>query len=564
MVDGKDKVEIKNMEEALQHMEDEQFISAPKKGADVEVHILDIVRNELVVEIGAKSEGIIPSDELVHPIEHYNVGDKIKGEIIYSNEDEGVITISEKRRVYKETLELLREAEKNHTPLKGKVVGKNKGGYNVNILGVVEGFLPRGQAMFKRAEEPVGVEYDFEIIDLKFRRKGKPNIVVSRKKLNEESIEKALNSLEEGKITEGKVESIEKFGVFVDLGFISGLIPRSELTFDREAEPQDIVTVGQRVKVMVLKTEKSKGKITLSLKALQHDPWVNVESNYPAGKVVKGTVARILPFGFVVKLEAGLEGLVHSSEIFWTKRRVDIRSVVEEGKTVEVEVLSSDPEKRKLSLSLKRVKGNPWNDVAENYPEGKVCDAKVVKILPNGLIAELEEGISGFVHITELSWNFLDSIEEVYSIGDPVKVVILETNLEQQRIRLSIRKVEEDPWKSAVDKLNKGSQVSGDIVRMTNTGAIVMLDVFNIEAFLPVSQISVDRVEKPEDVLKIGDHVNAMVVRTVYEPEKERRNMVISIKQNVLETEKDDYKEYMNDSHSGVTLNEIVQQKEQE
>jgi len=564
MVDGKDKVEIKNMEEALQHMEDEQFISTPKKGADVEVHILDVIKNELVVEIGAKSEGIIPSNELVHPVEHYKVGDIIKGEIIYSNEDEGVITISEKRRVYKESLEMLKEASRKGTPLKGKVSGKNKGGFTVNILGVVEGFLPRGQAMFKRTEDPIGKEYDFEIIDLKFRRRGNPNIVVSRKKLNEELIEKAMESLEEGKITEGKVESIEKFGVFVDLGLISGLIPRSELSFDRDAEPSDIVSVGQMLKVMVLKTEKNKNKITLSLKALQHDPWVNVQSNYPSGKVVRGTVVRILPFGFVVKLEAGLEGLVHSSEIFWTKRRVDIRSVVEEGEQVEVEVLSSDPEKRKLSLSLKRVKGNPWDEVADKYPVEKVCDAKIVKILPNGIIAELEEGISGFVHITELSWNFLDSIEDAYSIDDKVKVRILETNLEQQRIRLSIRKVNEDPWKRAVEELNKGAQISGNIVRMTNTGAIVLLDDYNIEAFLPVSQISVDRVEKPEDVLNIGDAVKAMVVRTVYEPEKERRNMVISIKQNSLENEKEDYKEYMNDSNSGVTLNEIVQQKEKE
>jgi small subunit ribosomal protein S1 len=217
-----------------------------------------------------------------------------------------------------------------------------------------------------------------------------------------------------------------------------------------------------------------------------------------------------------------------------------------------------------MSLSLKRVKGNPWEDVEKKFPVGTVLDAKVVKILPSGLIAELEEGISGFVHVTEMSWNFLDNIDDVYSVGDEIKVSVMEVLPDEQRIRLSIRNITEDPWKRANEELDKGDEVKGEVVRLTNTGATVMLDDYNIEAFLPVSQISVQRVEKPEDVLKVGDKVDAKVVRTVYEPEKERRNMVISIKQKEVDEEKNDYQQYMDKDESTVTMHELMKEKGKE
>ncbi|HPJ24297.1 MAG TPA: S1 RNA-binding domain-containing protein, partial [Bacillota bacterium] len=339
---------------------------------------------------------------------------------------------------------------------------------------------------------------------------------------------------------------------------------RSELTYDRELEPKDVVDIGDPVNVLVLRIDKKSNKVTLSRKRLQPDPWTGIEAKHPLGSKVKGEVIRILPFGFVVKIEPGLEGLVHTSEIFWTNRRMDIRAVVQEGEQVEVEVIGIDKEKRKLSLSLKKVKGNPWEDVEKRFPVGKILDAKVVKILPSGLIAELEEGISGFVHVTEMSWNFLDNIEDAYSIGDDVKVSVMEVLPDEQRIRLSIRNITQDPWKRASEELNKGDEVKGKVVRMTNTGATVMLDDYNIEAFLPVSQISVQRVEKPEDVLKVSDEVDAKVVRTVYEPEKERRNMVISIKQKEVDEEKNDYQQYMDKDESTVTMHELMKEKGKE
>jgi len=557
--------EITNMEEALEKLEQEDnFIGTPKKGANVSVHVLEAHGDELVVEIGAKSEGIIQNTELVNDIEEYAPGDSVKGVITYFNEEEGHIRISERKRAMKETLEKLKDYYNDKKPVQGKIVSRNKGGYLVSLFSVIQAFLPASQSMLRRNEKAEGLEMEFEIIDLKFRKRGRPNIVLSRKKLHEKEISAFLDNIDEGKMVEGTVEGIEKFGVFVDLGPVTGLIPRSELTYDRELNPREVVDLGDPIKAIVLRVDKKEEKVTLSRKELQPDPWKNVTEKYPVGSRVKGEVIRILPFGFVVKIEPGLEGLVHSSEIFWTNRRMDIRSIVDIGETVEVEVIGVDTDKRKMSLSLKRVKGNPWENVEEKFPIGEVFDAKIVKILPSGVIAELDDDISGFVHVTELSWNFLDNIEDVYSVGDEVKVYVMEVLPEQQRIRLSIRKVTEDPWEKAHKELKKGDEVKGKIVRLTNTGAIVLLDDYNIEAFLPVSQISVDRVETPEDALNVGDEINANVVRTVYEPEKERRNMVISIKQKMLEEEKDDYKQYMDDDASRVTLDEIVKQKESE
>src|SRR6056297_3145246 len=468
MVDGKDGQEITNMEEVMEELErSETFLADPKKGSLVTVQVWEVHDNELLVKSGGKSEGLIAKEDLVKDISEYQPGDQLDGIITYINEEDGHIKISEKKRVMKEILNNLKDYHKNETPVKGTIVAKNKGGYVVKLFGVLQAFLPASHSMLDRNADVEGQEMEFEIIDLRYRRKGNPNIVLSRKKLQQKVIDEFLNKVSEGKVIEGTVEGIEKFGVFVDLGPVTGLIPRSELTYDRELNPREVVDLGDPIKAVVLRVDKKEEKVTLSRKELQPDPWKNVTEKYPVGSRVKGEVIRILPFGFVVKIEPGLEGLVHSSEIFWTNRRMDIRSIVDIGETVEVEVIGVDTDKRKMSLSLKRVKGNPWENVEEKFPIGEIFDARIVKILPSGVIAELDDDISGFVHVTELSWNFLDNIEDVYSVGDEVKVYVMEVLPEQQRIRLSIRKVTEDPWEKAHKDLKKGDEVKGKIVRLT-------------------------------------------------------------------------------------------------
>lgn len=564
MVEGKEKNEFQTMEEALEGFGEEQFIGEPKRGQPIQVTLLEKHPTEFIVEVGAKSEGVVPVDELVHPIDYYKPGDKLDCIITYQNEEEGQITLSEKRRAYRKALETINEAFKKKEAILGTVKGKNRGGYTVRLFDILDAFLPAGQAMFKRESDSISKELEFEVLDFKPRRRGSPNIVVSRRKLFENEIEDFFSKTTEGCSVIGRVESITDFGAFVDIGPVVGLIPRSEISYEKEIDIHKHLVVGQQVTTKVLKIAPKREKITLSLKALLADPWESIEQNFPAGKMTSGTVIKILPFGFVVKFQEGVEGLVHSSEIFWTKRRIDLRSIVEEGQEVEVEVLSANREKRKLNLSLKRVKGNPWEDITENYRIGEIRDARIVKVLPNGLIAELEEGISGFVHVTEISWNFLDNIEDSFVVGQTMKTKVLEINPEQQRIKLSIRKVSPDPWEAAVSQLKKGSSVTGKVIKITNTGAIILLDHFNIEAFLPVSQISSERIEKPGDILKINDAVEAVVVRTVYEPEKERRNMVISIKQKTIDQERAEMKDYLHANKKEVSLEEIMKQKDQE
>jgi small subunit ribosomal protein S1 len=564
MVDGNEKNEFQTMEEALEDFGNEHFIGEPKRGLPIQVTVLEIHPTEFIVEVGAKSEGVIPVEELVFSADHYSVGDKLDCITTYQNEEEGHIVLSEKKRAYRKALESVSNAFKKQETIKGKVFGKNRGGYTVKLNGVLDAFLPAGQAMFKKESESMGKELDFEILDYKPRRRGVPNIVVSRRKLFEAEIDAFYNEAVEGSVVNGRVESITDFGAFVDIGPVVGLIPKSEISYEKDIDISRYVEVGKQIQAKVLKISPKREKITLSLKALLPDPWEFIEEKYPSGKMAFGKVIKILPFGFVVRFEEGIEGLVHSSEIFWTKRRIDLRSIVEEGQEVEVEILSANREKRKLNLSLKRVKGNPWENIVEKYEQGEVYDAKIVKILPNGLIAELEEGVSGFVHVTEISWNFLDNIEDSYTVGQTIAVKILEINIEQQRIKLSIRKVNADPWDTAIKELKKGTGVIGKVIKITNTGAILLLNKYNIEAFLPVSQISQERIEKPGDVLQIGDVLDAVVVRTVYEPEKERRNMVISVKQKALDAEKAEIKEYMQTQHNEVTLEEMVKEKDQE
>ena len=553
MVEGNENKEFQTMEEALEDFGSEHFIGEPKRGLPLQVTVLEIHPTEILVEVGAKSEGIIPLEELVYPIARYKAGDKIDCIITYQNEEEGNIVLSERKRAYRKALETVSEAFKTQNTIKGVVQSKNRGGYTVRIFGVLDAFLPAGQAMFKREADNMGKELDFEILDYKPRRRGVPNIVISRRKLFETEIEEFFNQTVEGSLVTGKVESITDFGAFIEIGPVVGLIPKSEISYEKDVDIHQFLEVGKRIETKVLKNSEERKSPGLKPKR----PWKISKSIGRA--MATGKRAKILLWP-VVRLE---EGIAPGSN--WRcsdERRIDLRSIVEEGEGGKGRQLQTG--KRKLNLSLKRVKGNPWENIVEKYVVNQVYDAKIVKILPNGLIAELEEGISGFVHITEISWNFLENIEESFTVGQPISVKILDINVEQQRIKLSLRKVQSDPWETAVRELKKGSPITGQVVKLTNTGAIVLLDAYHIEAFLPVSQISSERIEKPSDVLKVGDQLEAVVVRTVFEPEKERRSMVISVKQKAIDQERAELREYMQNQSSETTMEEKVKQKDRE
>ena len=552
--------DITSMEDVVSHLDG--VAGAPKPGDVVKSKIIEISNNEIVLDLGGKFEGFISLEHLVKPISDYKLGEEIIARVSRVLEDEGRVLLTEKGYLLSKILaDIERSFNEGDRTVEGKIEGEIKGGYSVSIGGIVKGFLPYSQSMFRRNERVVGKQFKFYILDFQRRRRNY-NLVLSRKRLKELEVEKFMKKIEVGQEIEGTVESVRSIGVFVNLGPVTGFIPPSEISWDDSLRPRDVCKKNQRIKVKVINKDEAEGKVTLSLKRMTPDPWESVDEKYKVGDVVSGTVKKIFPFGFTVKLEPGVEGLVHISEIFWGSRRKNIRDVVRVNQRVNVEILKIDKKNRKISLSFKRAKGDPWENIEQRYPIGTKVKGRITKVLPIGVIVDIEDGVSGFVHVSELSWNFVDNVENLVEMDQEVECVVLSMDKEKRKLGLSLKRAREDPWKKVAEELRVGDKVSGEVVRMIDTGAFVMIDGYGIEAFLPVSQVSMDRVGKIEDILQIGQKIEAKIIRMVYNPENDTRNMVISMKQIQLEKEREEYEKYMKE-HAGstLTLEEFLKEK---
>ncbi|RKX48051.1 MAG: 30S ribosomal protein S1, partial [Thermotogae bacterium] len=378
-----------------------------------------------------------------------------------------------------------------------------------------------------------------------------PRIVVSLKELKDLRIKSYLKSIKEGYVVTGVVESVKKFGAFVKLTTdVTGLIPASEVSWDFSVRIEKILKPGDKVEAKVIGVDIENKKISLSLKQLQKDPWQDIEERFPVGSVHKGKVKSIVPFGFFVAVEDGIEGLVHISEVFWGNTRKKLQEVVKVGDEVLVKVKEVNKEKRTLSLSYREALGDPWDNIESKYPIGKIVEGKVAKVLPTGVIVELEEYVSGFVPLSEISWNFVDKIDDVVKEGDVVSALIISMDRENRRMRLSLKKASEDPWKRVSEELKVGDYVSGTVTRTVKSGAIVLVDDYNIEAFLPVSQISDKKVENADEAIEIGQKHQFKIIRLVYDPQNDSRNMVVSIRQYLKDMEKKEAEEAMKELSS--------------
>lgn len=556
-----EKSDINNMEQALDYINNLSKI--PEVGDVVKAKVIQVGENEIVLDIGGKFEGFINSNHLLKSPEDYEIGEEITAKVSKISENDGRVLLSERGYYLSKTLKDIENIFRSTQPiLEGEVVEEVKGGYKVLVNKVVEGFLPGSHANFKKNENYRSRKYRFMIIDFKRNRRGY-NLVLSRKAIREKEIENFFNEISKSSTVEGIVESIKNFGVFVNLGPVSGLIPASEISWDPELKPIDVCKRGQKVKAKVLEIDRSKKRITLSLKQLTADPWENVSEKYSVGDVVSGTVKKIFPFGFTVKIEPGIEGMVHISEVFWGSKKRDLREVVNENQRVNVEILDIKPEERKISLSFKRAQGDPWDNVENKYKVDSIVEGVITRVLPTGIIVELEDGVSGFVHVSELSWSFVDSVDSIVKEGERIKVKILSIDPEKRRISLSLKRTQSDPWQKLVTDLKEGDVVEGKVIRLSETGAVVRIKGYEVDAFLPTSQVSTKRVSKIEDVLKNGEIVEAKIIRLVYKPEEDKRDMVISIKQLILDKEREEYRRYMQD-HSGenLTIGDILKEKE--
>ncbi len=494
----------------------EESLRTVKPGGVVKGRVVGITSTHVLIDVGYKSEGGIPIQEFSdrHGNLQVKVGDEVDVFFDSSEGENGGIVLSRERA---ENIKLWEEIEKAYNEglgIEGRIVGKVKGGFRVDVG--VPGFLPGSHVDIRPSrnlDRFIGTTDRFVI--LKYNR-ARGNVVVSRRALLEkerDSLKKEiLKVLEEGVILEGTVKNITGYGAFVDLGGIDGILHISDMSWGRINHPSEVVHVGEKLKVVVLKFDPEKERISLGIKQLTPDPWHTVAEKYPVGSRVQGKVISLMDYGAFVELESGIEGLIHISEMSWTKKVSHPSKILQVGQTVEVVVLNVDPSHRRISLGLKQVMANPWETAKEKYPVGSVVKGPVRNITDFGIFVGIEEGIDGLVHISDLHWSKkIKHPSELYKKGDLVEARVLGVNVENERFSLGIKQLTPDPWKVIAERYPAGSKVKGQVTSVPDFGVFVRIDE-GVEGLIHVSQLSVERIDKPSSLYKVGDEVEAEVI----------------------------------------------------
>jgi small subunit ribosomal protein S1 len=474
------------------------------------------------VEVGLKSEGVVDAGEFDSP-DQIAPGKEIDVLLEDTDSESGLILLSKRKADTIRGWETIINTKKEGDTVKGKVIRRIKGGLLVDIG--VPVFLPASQVDIRKPGDIsrfIGKEIESKI--LKIDVDGR-NIVVSRRKLIEEerqsSKEKILAEIEVGQLRKGIVKNIADFGVFVDLGGLDGLLHISDLSWGRISHPSEVVELDQEIECSVIGVDKANEKISLGLKQKTPSPWQNVEQRYPVGARVKGKVVNVMNYGVFVRLEDGIEGLVHISEMSWTKRLAHPGELVTLGDEIEVVVLNVNKEKQEISLGLKQTETNPWTIASKKYPLGTILTARVRSVTNFGAFVEIEPGIDGMVHISDLSWTRKYSHpNEALQKGQEVKCIVLEVNEEKRRISLGIRQMTEDPWIRAIpEKYIPGHIIKGKVVKLTNFGAFVQLEP-ELEGLLHISELADHKIDKPQDVVKVGDEIEVKILKVDTEARK--------------------------------------------
>jgi len=477
--------------------------------------VLNVVNDEVIVDIGYKSEGVIPLAEFGEHAD-LDIGDEVEVLLDEIEDETGMIRLSKRKadriRAWNEILKTHKEGD----IVRGVVQRKIKGGLLVDVG--VPVFLPASQVSLRRTadiSEFIGNEIEARIIKIDEQRM---NIVVSRRKLVEEQREAAkrqlLDSIQEGEIRRGVVKNIADFGAFVDLGGIDGLLHITDMSWTRINHPSEVVSIDQEIEVMVLRVDRDKERIALGLKQRMPSPWEEVELRYPVGSKVKGKVVNVMSYGAFVQLENGLEGLVHVSEMSWTRRINHPSEVVKVGDDVEVVILEIDKDKQEIGLGMKQAEANPWDLVEEKYPPGTLVEGTVRNLTNYGAFVELEEGIDGLLHVSDMSWTKkVTHPSELISEGDHVKAIVLNVDRDKKRVSLGMKQLQEDPWKKEIaDRYKIGDVVMGVVTKVTNFGVFVELEE-GLEGLLHVSELSTKKIRSPDEVVRVGDQVEVTVLK---------------------------------------------------
>ncbi len=553
-----------NFENAL-----ENYLSADfgdlEEGSITKGEVVRIEGDYVLVDVNFKSEGQIPIAEFMDLQGNLvvSVGDRVDVYIARKNEQEGTITLSFEKAKRQQLFDKLEEVQEKNGVIRGRITRRIKGGYTVDLG--VEAFLPGSHVDLRPVPDMdalVNQEYDFRVLKINRRRS---NVIVSRRVLLEEERDSKrqdlLLTLEEGQIVKGKAKNITEYGVFVDLGGLDGLLHITDMSWKRIRHPKEMVNLGQDLELKVLSFDKDTHKVSLGMKQLVSDPWQGITDKYPLNARLNGKITNLVDYGAFFELEAGVEGLVHISEMSWTRKLRHPSQMVKVGDEVEVVVLGVDQEKKRISLGMKQVKPNPWELVAEKYPEGTIIEGVIKNITEFGMFLGIEDGIDGLIHVSDISWvKKIRHPSEVFKVGDTVQAKVLTVDQENEKFTLGIKQLSEDPWVRVPSMYPVGATLEGTVTNITDFGLFVEVEE-GIEGLVHVSEISSKKIKSPNELFKEGVKIQAKVIHV----SAEERRLGLSIKQLKDEEERRKPKEFRaGPTESGQSLGDLLKQKLEE
>ena len=558
-----DSQEEESMEE-LMSMYEESF----KRFAEGEVvkgRIISVDKDHVLVDIGYKSEGQIR----IHEFRDENgeikaeIGDEIEVMVEWWDDEEERVVLSKEKAANVKVWEEIKRVYDADETIEGVIQSRVKGGFSVDIG--VQAFLPGSQAdlrPIRNLDDLVGKAFDFKV--LKYNRK-RSNIVLSRRVILEAEREAkraaTLSSIHEGKVVDGTVKNITEYGVFVDLGGVDGLLHITDISWGRVKHPSELFTIGDEITVKILNLDLEKERVSLGMKQLSEDPWTHAAENYPVGTHVVGRVVSLTDYGAFVELEEGIEGLIHVSEMSWTRKVRHPSKVVSIGEEVQAVVLDIKPDSRRISLGMKQVKPNPWDVIAEKYPVGTTIEGRIKNITDFGLFIGIDEGIDGLVHISDISWTKrIKHPSEIYKKGDTVQAIVLDIEKGNERFSLGIKQLADDPWKTVAERYEVGKEITGTITNLTDFGIFVELEE-GIEGLIHVSEISKEKIKTPVGIYNVGDVITAKVMNI----NSDERRIGLSIKRLEMEDEQSLLSEYVSSMKPATsTFGEILRENLQE
>jgi small subunit ribosomal protein S1 len=550
--------------ESVMDMYEESF----KRFAEGEVvtgRIISIDKDHVLVDIGYKSEGQVRIQEFMDQSGNVTakVGDAIEVMVEWWDDEDERVLLSKDKAANIKVWEAVKKSYDEEGTVKGTITNRVKGGFSVDIG--VPGFLPGSQAdlrPIRNLDDMVGKEFDFKI--LKYNRK-RSNIVLSLRAILEKEMEEkraaTLETIHEGKVVEGAVKNITEYGVFVDLGGVDGLLHITDISWGRVKHPSELFSIGDPITVKILNLDLENERVSLGMKQLNEDPWTTASEKYAVGSRVTGKVVSLTDYGAFIELEEGIEGLIHVSEMSWTRKIRHPSKVVSVGEEVEAVVLDIKPESRRISMGMKQVVPNPWDVISEKYPIGTTIEGKIKNITDFGLFIGIDEGIDGLVHISDISWTRrIKHPSELFKKGDVVQAIVLDIEKENERFSLGIKQLQDDPWASVAQRYEVGKEITGTVTNLTDFGIFVELEE-GIEGLVHVSEISKEKIKTPTEKFKIGDVISARVMNI----NSDERRIGLSIKRLEMQDEQNLLNEYVNNMGQATsTFGEILRENLQE